>query len=69
MRGRRAGENVMKWINRLCAFACNDEGQDLIEYALLVGLISLVAVAAIGLAGGSVNSIFTTIQQELAKAV
>jgi pilus assembly protein Flp/PilA len=56
-------------INRLRTFACNDEGQDLIEYALLVGLISLVAVAAIGLAGGSVNQIFTNIQQQLAKAV
>jgi pilus assembly protein Flp/PilA len=56
-------------INRLRTFACNDEGQDLIEYALLVGLISLVAVAAIGLAGGSVNQIFTNIQAQLAKAV
>jgi pilus assembly protein Flp/PilA len=47
----------------------DEEGQDLIEYALLVGLISLVAVAAIGLAGGSVNTIFTTIQAQLAAAV
>jgi len=59
----------MKLINQLRTFATNDEGQDLIEYALLVGLISLVAVAAIGLAGGSVNQIFTNIQQQLAKAV
>jgi pilus assembly protein Flp/PilA len=54
---------------RLRSFVRNEEGQDLIEYALLVGLISLVAVAAIGLAGGSVNQIFTNIQQQLAKAV
>jgi pilus assembly protein Flp/PilA len=67
--GTAPERKVMNVINRLRAFSCNDEGQDLIEYALLVGLISLVAVAAIGLAGGSVNSIFTTIQQELAKAV
>jgi pilus assembly protein Flp/PilA len=59
----------MSLINRLRAFSYNEEGQDLIEYALLVGLISLVAVAAIGLAGGSVNQIFTNIQQQLAKAV
>ena len=50
-------------------FARNEEAQDLIEYALLVGLISLVAVAAIGLAGGSVNTIFETIQGKLASAV
>jgi pilus assembly protein Flp/PilA len=59
----------MDFINRLRAFAKNDEGQDLIEYALLVGLISLVAVAAIGLAGKSVNTIFSTIQAQLAAAV
>jgi len=69
MAGGAPERKVMSLINRLRALSCNDEGQDLIEYALLVGLISLVAVAAIGLAGGSVNSIFTTIQQELAKAV
>ena len=39
----------MELISRLRAFARNEEAQDLIEYALLVGLISLVAVAAIGL--------------------
>jgi Flp pilus assembly pilin Flp len=59
----------MNFINRLHMFARNDEAQDLIEYALLVGLISLVAVVAIGLAGGSVNQIFNTIAGQLAAAV
>lgn len=59
----------MDLISRLRAFARNEEAQDLIEYALLVGLISLVAVAAIGLAGGSVNTIFSTIAASLAAAV
>jgi len=58
----------MTIVNRLLAIVRRDEGQDLIEYALLVGLISLVAVVAIGLAGGSVNTIFTNIQTALAKA-
>ena len=59
----------MNFITYLRSFARNEEAQDLIEYALLVGLISLVAVAAIGLAGGSVNTIFTTIQGKLQSAV
>ena len=59
----------MNFITYLRSFARNEEAQDLIEYALLVGLISLVAVAAIGLAGSSVNTIFTTIQGTLASAV
>jgi pilus assembly protein Flp/PilA len=59
----------MDFINRLRAFARNEEAQDLIEYALLVGLISLVAVAAITAAGTSVNTIFTNIGAALASAV
>jgi Flp pilus assembly pilin Flp len=58
----------MNFITRLRAFGRNEEAQDLIEYALLVGLISLVAVVAIGLAGGSVNDIFNNIAGKLASA-
>jgi pilus assembly protein Flp/PilA len=58
----------MKLINQLRKFARHEEAQDLIEYALLVGLISLVAVIAITAAGGSVNTIFTNIQAALAAA-
>jgi Flp pilus assembly pilin Flp len=59
----------MNLTTRLRAFGKNEEAQDLIEYALLVGLISLVAVAAIGLAGTSVNQIFESISGKLASAV
>ena len=58
----------MRLINRLIAFAKKEEGQDLIEYALLVGLISLVAVAALTLTGTNVNVIFQSIQAKLAAA-
>ncbi len=34
----------------------SEEGQDLVEYALLLGLIALVAVVAITAAGGAVNA-------------
>jgi len=37
----------------------NEEGQDLLEYALLVALIALIAIGAVGAAGGAVNNIFT----------
>ena len=59
----------MNWTwNVLRAFSRRDEGQDLIEYALLVGLISLVAVAALTLTGTNVNAIFDAIQAKLAAA-
>ena len=55
-------------INFVKSFARNEEGQDLLEYALLVALIALVAVAAVTAAGGSVNTIFTKIGAALATA-
>jgi pilus assembly protein Flp/PilA len=45
-----------------------EEGQDLLEYALLVALIALVAVAAVTAAGQSVNTIFSSIAAALGKA-
>jgi pilus assembly protein Flp/PilA len=59
----------MKFINSLRSFVRNEEGQDLIEYALLVALISLVAVGAIGAAGTAVNSIFGNIAGKLTSAL
>jgi pilus assembly protein Flp/PilA len=38
-----------------------DEGQDLLEYALLVALIALVAVTAVTAAGVKVEGIFNAI--------
>jgi len=43
------------------SFRRNDEGQDLLEYALLVALIAIVAIAGVTMAGKQVNLIFTTI--------
>ena len=40
-----------------------ESGQDLIEYALLAGFISLIAVGAIELVGDGVLQVFTTISQ------
>jgi pilus assembly protein Flp/PilA len=45
-----------------------DDGQDLLEYALLVALIALVAVGAVTLSGQSVSTIFTNIGTALANA-
>ena len=50
------------------AFVRDEEGQDLIEYALLVALISLVCVVALTDAGTEVNKIFVAIKGKLAGA-
>lgn len=38
----------------------DEEGQDLIEYALIVALISIVAVGALTALGGNINTLWTT---------
>jgi pilus assembly protein Flp/PilA len=42
-----------------------DEGQDLLEYALLVALIALGAVLAVTAAGKKVSEIFTAISNAI----
>jgi pilus assembly protein Flp/PilA len=55
----------MTLVNRIRLFAKDESGQDLLEYALLVALIALVAFGAVQLAGTSVNTIFTNIANQL----
>ncbi|MFN8464722.1 MAG: Flp family type IVb pilin [Caldilineaceae bacterium] len=42
-----------------------EEGQDLIEYVLIAGLIALVAVVAITAAGNSINVMWNAIAAQL----
>ena len=58
----------MEFIARIKKFAVADDGQDLLEYALLVALIALVSVGVIGTAGTNVKAIFTSIGTALAPA-
>jgi Flp pilus assembly pilin Flp len=49
----------------LHAFWLDDEGQDLIEYALMLTLILLVSVAAIQGIGTKVSTIFIDVNNSL----
>jgi Flp pilus assembly pilin Flp len=55
----------MNLITRLRKLLRNDSGQDLLEYALLVALIALVAFAAIQSTGDAANNIFVDIADKL----
>jgi pilus assembly protein Flp/PilA len=60
------GEGFMSMLlNYVKMFARDEEGQDLLEYALLVALIALIAIGAVGAAGGSVKTIFNNIATQL----
>ncbi len=45
-----------------------EEGQDMVEYALLIGLISVVAIAALILAGTAVTTLWNAVTAALATA-
>jgi pilus assembly protein Flp/PilA len=54
-------------ITRVRALLRDEEGQDLIEYALLAGLIALVSTLALTNAGTEVKEIWEGIETELGK--
>ena len=45
----------MRFLQRLLQL---NEGQDLLEYALLAALIAVAAVGAVGVLGDHINSVF-----------
>jgi pilus assembly protein Flp/PilA len=49
----------------LARLAKDESGASMIEYALLAGLISIAAIAAVGLIGDNVNTIFTDVRDAL----
>jgi pilus assembly protein Flp/PilA len=49
----------------LVRFVRDDQGQDLIEYALLAAFISLAAVLAIQQLGTAVNNVYTKVSSTL----
>jgi pilus assembly protein Flp/PilA len=55
----------MTLFNALPALIRDDEGQDLLEYALLIALIALVCVGAVALAGSKVSQVFTNIAGQI----
>ena len=55
----------MQLVNFVKSFVRNEEGQDLLEYALLIALIALVAVGGVALAGTNVSTIFTNIANQI----
>ena len=44
----------------------SEEGQDLVEYALLVALIALVCITGVSNVATAVNTVFTNISSSLA---
>jgi pilus assembly protein Flp/PilA len=56
-------------MNKFLAFANDESGQDLIEYALVAGLIALGAIAAMTGLSGKIGSAFDTVGNNLTNSV
>ena len=59
------GRNFMKWINN---FLRDEQGQDLIEYTLLLAFVALASAALFIGAGGSVQGIWSVTNSQLGAA-
>jgi pilus assembly protein Flp/PilA len=66
--GAQSGRIQMSQLVAIVKSLRNEEGQDLLEYALLVALIALIAIGAVGAAGTSVSQIFNNIAGQLGAA-
>jgi pilus assembly protein Flp/PilA len=54
-------ETMLKLSAKLQTLMLQDEGQDLIEYALVVALIAFAATAGMKVLAGDINTAFTNI--------
>ena len=52
----------------LQAFCKEEDGQDMVEYALLLAFVALAAVAILGTVKTSINSIWGSVNTTLANA-
>jgi pilus assembly protein Flp/PilA len=56
----------LKLVTILQSLMASEEGQDLVEYALLVSLIALAAMAGVDKVANGVTNVFTRISSSLA---
>ncbi len=57
---------LLNLTSKLLGLIAREEGQDLVEYALLVALISTASIAGAGNVATAVNAVFTNISSSLA---
>ena len=58
-------KEVKNMLEMVKNFFENEEGQGLVEYALILVLISIAVIVAMTLLGGKVNNTFNNVQNKL----
>jgi pilus assembly protein Flp/PilA len=59
-------DTLLKMYVKFQSLMSREEGQDLVEYALLVALIALVCITGVGKVATAVNTVFSNISGSLA---
>ena len=59
------GNLLMNLYVKLQSLKHGEEGQDLVEYALLVALIAIVCIAGVNHVASAITNVFTTISSSL----
>jgi pilus assembly protein Flp/PilA len=55
----------MRLLNKVLSWLRRDEGQTLVEYALIVGLVSIAAIVIMIAMGGEIGNVFQKITDVL----
>jgi pilus assembly protein Flp/PilA len=61
----KGGTFMLTIFSNLYSFLRDEEGQSLAEYALILVLVSIAAIAALTALGGQISSVFDTITSTL----
>ena len=56
---------MVEYIKTLLIFNRIENGQDLAEYALLIGLIALIVIVAVTIFGQEISTIFSTLANNI----
>ena len=59
-------DTILKLFVKLQGLKNEEEGQDLVEYALLVALIALICISGVNNVASAVNTVFSSISSSLA---
>ena len=60
---------ILKLLIKFKDLAQRDEGQDLVEYALVVALIAFGSTAGMGALASGINNVFNTVSSTLASSI
>jgi pilus assembly protein Flp/PilA len=67
--GTQMKDKLMKYSAKMQVLLMSEEGQDLIEYALVVALIAFAATAGMGKLATSINTAFTSVGTTLSSYI